>query len=57
VIEGAGDCCEYMTGGVIVTVRRSQCRSWDDGGLAYFLDEDGKFPELVNQEIVKLQRE
>lgn len=26
------------------------------GGLAYFLDEDGNFPELVNQEIVKFQR-
>ena len=26
------------------------------GGLAYFLDEDGGFPEAVNQEIVKIQR-
>jgi glutamate synthase (ferredoxin) len=26
------------------------------GGLAYFFDEDGNFPALVNPEIVKLQR-
>ena len=26
------------------------------GGLAYFLDEEGNFPALVNHEIVKLQR-
>lgn len=26
------------------------------GGLAYFLDEDGGFPEKVNPEIVSLQR-
>ncbi len=59
VIEGAGDhCCEYMTGGVIVVLGKvgRNVGAGMTGGLAYFLDEDGKFPESVNQEIVKLQR-
>ncbi|MBV9389369.1 MAG: glutamate synthase subunit alpha, partial [Chroococcidiopsidaceae cyanobacterium CP_BM_ER_R8_30] len=59
VIEGAGDhCCEYMTGGVIVVLGKvgRNVAAGMTGGLAYFLDEDGKFPELVNREIVKLQR-
>ncbi|MBR8827641.1 MAG: glutamate synthase large subunit [Gomphosphaeria aponina SAG 52.96 = DSM 107014] len=59
VIEGAGDhCCEYMTGGVIVVlgaVGRNVAAGMT-GGLAYFLDEEGNFPEKVNPEIVKLQR-
>ncbi|MGK7874248.1 MAG: glutamate synthase-related protein [Xenococcaceae cyanobacterium] len=59
VIEGAGDhCCEYMTGGVVVvlgTVGRNVGAGMT-GGLAYFLDEDGSFPEKVNPEIVKIQR-
>jgi len=59
VIEGAGDhCCEYMTGGVIVVLGKvgRNVGAGMTGGLAYFLDEEGCFPELVNQEIVKLQR-
>jgi glutamate synthase (ferredoxin) len=59
VIEGAGDhCCEYMTGGVIVVLGKvgRNVGAGMTGGLAYFLDEDGNFPELVNSEIVKLQR-
>ena len=59
VIEGAGDhCCEYMTGGVIVVLGKvgRNVGAGMTGGLAYFLDEDGNFPELVNLEIVKLQR-
>ena len=59
VIEGAGDhCCEYMTGGVIVVLGKvgRNVGAGMTGGLAYFLDEDGNFPELVNREIVKLQR-
>ncbi len=58
VIEGAGDhCCEYMTGGVIAvlgTVGRNVGAGMT-GGIAYFLDEDGSFPEKVNPEIVKIQ--
>jgi len=59
VIEGAGDhCCEYMTGGVIVVLGKvgRNVGAGMTGGLAYFLDEDGNFPKLVNPEIVKLQR-
>ena len=59
VIEGAGDhCCEYMTGGVIVVLGKvgRNVGAGMTGGLAYFLDEDGNFPQFVNPEIVKLQR-
>ncbi len=59
VIEGAGDhCCEYMTGGVIVVLGKvgRNVGAGMTGGLAYFLDIDGNFPQLVNPEIVKLQR-
>ncbi|WP_017652900.1 glutamate synthase-related protein [Fortiea contorta] len=59
VIEGAGDhCCEYMTGGVIVVLGKvgRNVGAGMTGGLAYFLDEEGNFPEFVNQEIVKIQR-
>ncbi len=59
VIEGAGDhCCEYMTGGVIVCLGKvgRNVGAGMTGGLAYFLDEDGSFPEKVNPEIVKIQR-
>ncbi|MDB9540475.1 glutamate synthase large subunit [Anabaenopsis tanganyikae CS-531] len=59
VIEGAGDhCCEYMTGGVIVVLGKvgRNVGAGMTGGLAYFLDEDNSFPELVNPEIVKVQR-
>ena len=59
VIEGAGDhCCEYMTGGVIVVLGKvgRNVGAGMTGGFAYFLDEDGSFPEKVNPEIVKIQR-
>ncbi|WGV26433.1 glutamate synthase large subunit [Halotia branconii] len=59
VLEGAGDhCCEYMTGGVIVVLGKvgRNVAAGMTGGLAYFLDEDNSFPELVNPEIVKIQR-
>lgn len=59
VIEGAGDhCCEYMTGGVIVVLGKvgRNVAAGMTGGLAYFLDEDDSFRELVNPEIVTIQR-
>ena len=59
VIEGAGDhCCEYMTGGVIVVLGKAgrNVGAGMTGGLAYFLDEVGNFPDLVNHAIVKVQR-
>eukprot|EP00741_Cyanophora_paradoxa_P007178 tig00001085_g6946.t1 len=59
VVEGTGDhCCEYMTGGTIVVLGPvgRNVGAGMTGGLAYFLDEDGSFPEKVNTEIVRLQR-
>jgi glutamate synthase (ferredoxin) len=59
VVEGAGDhCCEYMTGGVIVVLGSvgRNVGAGMTGGLAYFLDEDGSFPERINPEIIKIQR-
>lgn len=59
VIEGAGDhCCEYMTGGIIVVLGKvgRNVSAGHTGGLAYFLDEDGTFPNRVNREIVKIQQ-
>lgn len=59
VIEGAGDhACEYMTGGVIVVLGQTgrNVGAGMTGGLAYFLDEEGNFDELVNHEIVHVQR-
>ena len=51
--EGTGDyCSEYMTGSVVValgTVGRHV-------GIGYFYDEDCRFDECVNGEIVKMQR-
>jgi glutamate synthase (ferredoxin) len=58
VIEGAGDhCCEYMTGGVIVVLGKAgrNVGAGMTGGLAYFLDEVGNFPDFVNHAIVKVQ--
>ena len=59
VCEGTGDhCCEYMTGGVVValgTVGRNVGAGMT-GGIGYFYDEDGRFNERVNGEIVKFQR-
>lgn len=59
VCEGAGDhCCEYMTGGVVVvlgTVGRNVGAGMT-GGIGYFYDDDGRFEERVNREIVKYQR-
>ena len=50
VVEGTGDhCCEYMTGGCVVslgTVGRNVAAGMT-GGLGYFYDEDGLFPEKV----------
>ena len=59
VVEGAGDhCCEYMTGGVIVmlgSVGRNVGAGMT-GGLGYFYDVDNTFEQMVNREIVKVQR-
>lgn len=59
VVEGAGDhCCEYMTGGAIVVLGKTgrNVGAGMTGGIAYFLDEDGRFKERLSQEILKVQR-
>ena len=47
-----------MTGGVIVVLGKvgRNVAAGMTGGLGYFLDEDGNFPELVNPEIVSVVR-
>ena len=59
VVEGAGDhCCEYMTGGVVVSlgsVGRNVAAGMT-GGVGYFFDSDGTFTDKVNTEIVAIQR-
>merc|ERR1712003_24482 len=59
VCEGTGDhCCEYMTGGVVVslgTVGRNVGAGMT-GGVGYFYDEDKRFEERVNGEIVSTKR-
>jgi len=59
VAEGAGDhCCEYMTGGVVVMLGKvgRNVGAGMTGGVGYFYDADGSFQDMVNPEIVKVQR-
>lgn len=59
VVEGAGDhCCEYMTGGVVVVLGPvgRNVGAGMTGGLGYFYDPEDTFLELVNTEIVAVQR-
>ncbi len=58
VVEGVGDHgCEYMTGGLAVILGRTgrNFAAGMSGGIAYVLDEDGTFPNRVNQEMVELE--
>ena len=51
VVEGAGDhCCEYMTGGCIVSLGRvgRNVAAGMTGGLGYFYDEAGNFTDKVS---------
>ncbi|MDN5697481.1 MAG: glutamate synthase-related protein, partial [Rubrobacter sp.] len=58
VVEGVGDHgCEYMTGGVVV-VLGSTGRNFGagmSGGFAFIFDEDGRFGEMCNPEMVGLE--
>jgi glutamate synthase domain-containing protein 3 len=50
VVEGVGDhCCEYMTGGCVVVLGTAgrNVAAGMTGGLGYFYDEEGDFPEKV----------
>ena len=57
VVEGLGDHgCEYMTGGVIVVLGATGVNfaAGMSGGIAYILDEDGRFESRCNRAQVEL---
>ncbi len=57
VIEGVGDHgCEYMTGGriVIIGATGKNFAAGMSGGIAYVLDENERFTDLCNPEMVNL---
>ncbi len=59
VVEGTGDhCCEYMTGGTVVTlgVTGRNFAAGMSGGIAYVLDEDGMFAKRCNLAMVTLEK-
>ncbi|MBF0623258.1 MAG: glutamate synthase large subunit [Magnetococcales bacterium] len=58
VVEGLGDHgCEYMTGGVVVVlgVTGRNFAAGMSGGMAFVLDEEGRFASLCNQGLVDLE--
>jgi glutamate synthase domain-containing protein 2/glutamate synthase domain-containing protein 1/glutamate synthase domain-containing protein 3 len=58
VVEGVGDHgCEYMTGGRVVVLGATgrNFAAGMSGGIAYVLDQHGRFPDLCNQELVGLE--
>ena len=58
VVEGCGDHgCEYMTGGTVVVLGETgrNFAAGMSGGIAYVLDEDGKFASLCNPGMVELE--
>jgi glutamate synthase (ferredoxin) len=57
VVEGVGDHgCEYMTGGTAVILGQTGTNfgAGMSGGIAYVLDEDGRFASRVNPETIDL---
>ncbi|SEP42633.1 glutamate synthase (NADPH/NADH) large chain [Methylobacterium sp. ap11] len=58
VVEGMGDHgCEYMTGGVVVSIGETgrNFAAGMSGGIAYVLDEDGSFAKRCNLSMVDLE--
>ncbi|MEO6574671.1 MAG: glutamate synthase subunit alpha, partial [Polyangiaceae bacterium] len=58
VVEGVGDHgCEYMTGGVVVVLGTTgrNFGAGMSGGIAYVLDEDGRFASRCNPSMVELE--
>jgi glutamate synthase (NADPH/NADH) large chain len=58
VVEGVGDHgCEYMTRGVVVVLGRTgrNFAAGMSGGIAYVLDEDGRFEMRCNRGMVGLE--
>ena len=62
VVEGVGDhCCEYMTGGVVLSLGKTgkNFGAGMSGGLAYILDLDNSFQDKCNMaqiEIIKVKK-
>lgn len=59
VVEGVGDhCCEYMTGGNITVLGRTGVNfgAGMTGGFAYVLDEQNRFVDKYNSELVEIRR-
>lgn len=59
VVEGAGDhCCEYMTGGNVTVLGPTGVNfgAGMTGGFAYVLDEDYRFVDRYNSELVEITR-
>jgi len=59
VVEGAGDhCCEYMTGGCITVLGETGVNfgAGMTGGFAYVLDQDRRFIDRYNSELVEIHR-
>ena len=59
VVEGAGDhCCEYMTGGTVTVLGPTGVNfgAGMTGGFAYVLDEDRRFIDKYNSELVEIHR-
>jgi glutamate synthase (ferredoxin) len=59
VVEGVGDHgCEYMTGGRVVVLGPTgrNFAAGMSGGIAYVLDETGKFAEQANVSMVGLEK-
>jgi glutamate synthase (NADPH/NADH) large chain/glutamate synthase (ferredoxin) len=58
VVEGVGDHgCEYMTGGVVVVLGRTgrNFAGGMSGGIAFVLNEDGRFEQRCNLGMVELE--
>ena len=58
VVEGAGDhACEYMTGGVVAVLGETgrNFAAGMSGGVAYVYDPKGRFRDLCNPAMVKLE--
>jgi glutamate synthase (NADPH/NADH) large chain len=59
VVEGAGDhCCEYMTGGVVTVLGDTGVNfgAGMTGGFAYVLDQQRRFIDRYNSELVEIHR-
>jgi glutamate synthase (NADPH/NADH) large chain len=59
VVEGTGDnACEYMTGGIMVTLGRTGVNfgAGMTGGLAFVYDKNREFTDNMNQELIEALR-